>query len=119
MNLNPRSTLRPSLVAAVVAVVGFLFVAVAQADEIRVVDARGLVRAVKISRGAVRVVVTLEGVPAGSVRGECIATNVDGLSAEKRVQVSGKGECVFSDITGGSWQILVPPGFSWRVELYE
>jgi hypothetical protein len=107
------------VVSALLLAVGLLCAAAAHADEIRVVDARGLVRAVKISRGAVRIVVTLEGAMAASPRGECVATNVDGLSAEKRVQVSAKGECVFSDVTGGSWQIVVPSGFSWRVQLYE
>ena len=105
--------------SSMVLAVGLLCAVGAHADEIRVVDARGLVRAVKISRGAVRVVVTLEGDKGASPRGECVATNVDGLSAENRVQVSAKGECLFSDVTGGSWQIVVPSDFSWRVQLYE
>jgi hypothetical protein len=89
------------------------------ADEVRIVDARGLVRAVRISRGSVRVVVTLESGEKKTVAGECVATNVDGLSAEKRAPISQRSECVFLGIGGGSWQIAVPQGFSWRVQVYE
>lgn len=91
-----------------------------KAEEIRIVDERGLVRVVKITRGAVKVLVTLESKSdTVTAHGECRAINVDGLAAEKRVQVSEKGECVFQGVTGGSWQITVPPQFQWRVQLYE
>jgi len=89
------------------------------ADEIRVVDARGLVRAVKITRGAARMVVTLEPKNDVATTGECVATNVDGLAAEKRVAVSEKYECTFAEVRGGSWQISVPKDYMWRVQLYE
>jgi hypothetical protein len=89
------------------------------ADEIRVVDGRGLVRAVKITRGAASIVVTLEPANGIAAKGECLATNVDGLAAEKRVAISAKSECAFSEVTGGSWQISVPQGYTWRVRLYE
>lgn len=85
------------------------------AAEIRVVDAGGLVRAVKVVRGNVRLVISLTRV----VAGECVATNVDGLAAEKRSAVSPKGECVFEDVSVGSWQIQVPGGVGWRVSMYE
>ncbi len=89
------------------------------ADEIRVVDTRGLVRAVKITRGSARIVVTLETRAGSAVTGECVATNVDGLAAEKRVAISTKSECTFTEVRGGSWQIAVPQGYMWWVQLYE
>lgn len=87
----------------------------AVAAEIRVVDAGGLVRAVKVVRGNARVVIALN----QSVSGECVATNVDGLAAEKRVAVSPQGECVFVDVGVGSWQVQVPGSVGWRVRIYE
>jgi hypothetical protein len=89
------------------------------ADEIRVVDARGLVRAVKVTKGALRMVVILEPANSAVVKGECVATNVDGLAAEKRVPVSPQSECTFTEVSGGSWQVSVPQGATWRVQLYE
>lgn len=85
------------------------------AAEIRVVDAGGLVRAVKVVRGNARLVISLTSVATG----ECVATNVDGLAAEKRIAVSSKGECVFEDVSVGSWQIQVPGSVGWRVRIYE
>jgi hypothetical protein len=85
------------------------------AEEIRVVDAGGLVRAVKVVRGNTRIVVTLNSPTAG----ECVATNVDGLAVERRVSVSPRGECVFADVAVGSWQVQVPGNVGWRVRIYE
>jgi hypothetical protein len=85
------------------------------AEEIRVVDAGGLVRAVKVVRANARIVVTLN----SAATGECVATNVDGLAAERRVPVSPQGECIFSDVGVGSWQVQVPGKVGWRVRIYE
>ena len=85
------------------------------AAEIRVVDAGGLVRAIKVVRQNARIVVTLNSPTAG----ECLATNVDGLAAERRVPVSPRGECVFADVGVGSWQVQVPGNVGWRVRIYE
>lgn len=85
------------------------------AAEIRVVDAGGLVRAVKVVHENARIVVTLNSVASG----ECVATNVDGLAAERRVPVSSRGECVFSNVGVGSWQVQVPGSVGWRVHIYE
>jgi hypothetical protein len=91
----------------------------AWADQIRIVDSGGLVRAIKVTRVMARVVITFQGANASSIKGECIATNVDGLAAEKRVPVSAKAECAFSDVGGGSWQLTVPNGANWQVRIYE
>lgn len=89
------------------------------AQEMRIVDAHGLVRAVRATKGvAVRIVVTLDLLDKPAPKGECVANNVDGLASEKRVPVSAsKGECVFTDVAPGSWQIAVPEGFTWRVRM--
>jgi hypothetical protein len=88
---------------------------VSAAAEIRVVDAGGLVRAVKVVRENARIVVTLN----FPTVGECVATNVDGLAAERRVAVSPRGECVFPDVGVGSWQVQVPGKVGWHVRIYE
>lgn len=88
------------------------------AAELRIVDAAGLVRAIKVVRDNAKVVVTFEG-SSGALRGECIATNVDGLAPEKRTSISPQGECVFTDVAVGSWQLVVPQGAKWRARIYE
>jgi hypothetical protein len=85
------------------------------AAEIRVVDAGGLVRAVRVVRENARIVVRLN----APTSGECVATNIDGLAAERRVPVSPQRECVFADVGVGSWQVQVPGNVGWRVRIYE
>jgi hypothetical protein len=87
----------------------------AEAAEIRVVDSTGLVRAVRVVQQNSRIVIAIK----GGVQGECVATNVDGLSAEKRVAVSSKGECIFTDMPEGSWQVAVPGKATWQAKIYE
>lgn len=95
----------------------------AVAGEIRILDAAGLVRAVKVVRGGARVVVTVKSLTAPdtpkALQGECNAVNVDGIATEKHTSISNKGECVFSDLTEGAWQIRVPEKLAWRVQIYE
>jgi hypothetical protein len=96
------------------------FAATAVASELKILDSAGLVRAVKVVKNEAKVVLNLQ--PNGSsvaIRGECIATNIDGLAAEQRVGVSAKGECVFAGLSRGSWQITVPNAVSWKVQIYE
>jgi hypothetical protein len=90
------------------------------AAELRILDSAGLVRAVRVVKDGGKAVLTLQrnGVPAAA-QGECVATNVDGLSAEQRVAISAKGECVFNGLSSGSWQIAVPSEVTWRVRIYE
>lgn len=93
------------------------------AAELRVVDAAGLVRALKVVRGPARIVITLQ--PASgpgstaAVRGECVAVNIDGLAAEKKAQVNSRSECIFEQMSEGSWQIRVPEKVTWRTQVYE
>lgn len=117
MKVRGRDLLKVVCISALVSIGAVVFDA--SADEIRVVDARGLVRAVKITQGVARMVVTFEPPNGVAAKGECVATNVDGLAAQKRVAISVKSECTFSEVTGGSWQISVPQGYMWRVQLYE
>jgi hypothetical protein len=91
---------------------------IAYASELRVVDSAGLVRAVKVVQNQGRIVITVQEV-AGAIQGECVAVNVDGLSAEKHTSLSPKGECVFTDMPVGSWQITVPVKAKWRAQIYE
>jgi hypothetical protein len=90
-----------------------------RADQIRIVDSGGLVRAIKVTRAVAKVIVTIQSPQPQIIKGECIANNVDGLAAEKRVAISAKGECVFSEVSGGSWQITVSGGVNWQVRIYE
>ena len=90
-----------------------------RADQIRIVDSGGLVRAIKVTRSVAKVIVTIQSPQPQTIKGECIATNVDGLAAEQRVAISAKGECVFSQASGGSWQITVTGGVNWQVRIYE
>jgi hypothetical protein len=96
-----------------------LWPGIAFGEETRIVDGHGLVRAVRITKGnSVQVIVALELINKAVPRGDCVAINVDGLNSEKRVPISqAKGECVFTDVASGSWQITVPPGFNWRVRI--
>lgn len=90
----------------------------ADAAELRVVDSGGLVRAVRIVRGKARVVIVFQ--PGGkSTGGECVATNVDGLATERHASVSAQGECTFTEMSEGSWQINVPGDRKWRAQIYE
>lgn len=93
------------------------FVGSAAAAELRVVDSAGLVRAVKVIRDTGQVVVTVRAAGDAKVQGECGATNVDGLAAEQKAPVSGQGECVFSNLPGGTWQIVVPQGTTWKARI--
>jgi hypothetical protein len=95
-------------------------VASASAGELKILDSAGLVRAVKVVKNEAKIVVTLQpGAASGATRGECVAANIDGLAAEQRVGVSAKGECVFAGLSSGSWQITVPDGIRWKVQIYE
>ncbi len=106
------------LLLMVVVFVGI--VATASASELKILDSVGLVRAVKVVKNEAKVVLTLQpGTDAGALRGECIATNIDGLAAEQRVSVSTKAECIFAGLSNGSWQITVPQGVGWKAQIYE
>jgi hypothetical protein len=102
----------------VVGLIGFLLVQEhVQAADIKIIDSAGLIRAVRIVKDTSVVKVSLVDAP-GS-RGECVATNVDGIASERREPISGKGDCVFSSLAAGTWQITVSGGARWRVRINE
>lgn len=112
-----RGTIRRFLVVACV-VSAFAFGSAAVAAELRLIDASGLVRAIKVVKSNARVVIKISS-STGAISGECVATNVDGLASERRAPISADGECEFKDMTGGSWQITTPAASKWRAVVYE
>lgn len=90
----------------------------ASTAQLRILDTTGLVRVARIVResGEVRVKLAPQGDPKS---GECVVTNLDGLAAERRAPVSTAGECVFSGLQAGSWQLRVPNDARWRAQIYE
>lgn len=108
----------PARLAASICCLVIAFATGALAAELRIVDGAGLVRAIKVVRTNAKVIIRFEqsGAP---LRGECVATNVDGLAQEKRTSVSPQGECVFNDVSVGSWQVVAPKGAAWRAQIYE
>ena len=81
------------------------------AEEIKIVDDKGLTRAIKVAKEAKRVVLsTSEGVT------ECRATNVDGVVGDK-VEKAQSGSCVFSSLHTGTWQIQVKPPGRWKAKI--
>jgi|GEM_PF-1794099 len=95
----------------------FSFNTAAVADELRILDSTGLVRAVRVVRGAAAVTVKVEG--AQPPAGECVAANLDGLATEKRQPISTTGVCLFTELASGTWQIDLPRKLRWRVTISE
>ncbi len=95
----------------------FAFNTAAVADELRILDSTGLVRAVRVVRGAAAVTVKVEG--AQPPAGECVAANLDGLATEKRQPISTTGVCLFTELASGTWQIDLPRKLRWRVTISE
>jgi len=85
---------------------------IASAAEIRIVDGVGLVRAVRLVKGPSTVVVV--GVDVGA---QCSALSVDGIEGERNVSASGSGECTFSALPPGTWQIKVSSGHRWKARI--
>ena len=108
-----------NLLPCLLAVAVFFNGSLVLAAEVRVIDSQGLVRAVKITRGRARIVVSLSASPGIKLVGECVASNVDGIAAEKRVHVTPNGQCVFDDISEGAWQLTVPESATWKAVIYE
>ncbi|MEY4668165.1 MAG: hypothetical protein RL518_864 [Pseudomonadota bacterium] len=88
-----------------------------EAADIKIVDSTGLIRAVRVVRDSSRVTVSV--VDPKGVRGECVATNIDGIASERRENLSAKGECLFNGLAAGTWQVTVTGGAHWRVRIDE
>jgi hypothetical protein len=85
--------------------------------QLRILDSAGLVRATKVVVDSGTVKISLD--EAGLVKGECVATNLDGLAAERRIPVSPNAQCFFEKLSIGSWQVKVPGDVRWRAQIYE
>lgn len=88
-----------------------------EAADIKIIDATGLIRAVRVVKDSSIVRVTVTDPP--GVRGECVASNVDGIASERREPISAEGECVFKALAAGTWQVSVSGGARWRVRIHE
>lgn len=86
------------------------------ADEVRVVDRLGLVRAVRTVSGESTVVIQLSPKAAQGIR-ECILTNVDGLATERRVPVDKDGRCVVARVAATTWQVDAPAQGPYQVQI--
>jgi hypothetical protein len=101
-----------------VGILGFLLVQEhVQAADLKIIDSSGLIRAVRIVKDSSTVRISLVDSP--GARGECVATNVDGIASERREQISPKGECIFKSLAAGTWQVAVSGGVRWRVHINE
>ena len=106
------------VVAFIIGVLGVLLIQEhSEAADLKIVDSAGLIRGVRVVRESSRVTVSLMD-PKGA-RGECVATNVDGIASERREAISPKGECVFGSLAAGTWQVTVSGGARWRVRIDE
>jgi hypothetical protein len=88
-----------------------------EAADLKIVDSAGLIRGVRVVRDSSQVTVSL--VDPKGARGECVASNVDGIASERREPISPKGECVFNALAAGTWQVTVTGGARWRVRIDE
>lgn len=106
------------IIGFLVGMFGFLIVQEhVQAADIKIIDSAGLIRAVRVVKDSSVVRVTVTDPP--GARGECVASNVDGIASERREPISAKGECVFSALAAGTWQVTVSGGARWRVRINE
>ncbi len=98
------------------ALVGFSVLSTVWADEIRVVDRSGLVRAVGTVKRESTIVLELDAATARETK-ECVLSNIDGLSAERRAAVSPDGRCIFRGAIATSWQVEVPQRGRYKVRI--
>lgn len=87
----------------------------ASALDVRIVDSKGLIRAVSVVKDTSRV--TIRALDHQEVSGECVAVNVDGIASERREKLGPSGECVFNSLVAGTWQITVSTTSRWRAKI--
>lgn len=90
------------------------------ANELKIIDAMGLIRAVKIIRDPVSLRINVQEPSAARAANSrehvsCFAVNTDGLASERSVQADEHRNCVFSNMTAGTWQVHVEDGREWSV----
>jgi hypothetical protein len=104
---------------------GLFWVVSGYASELKIVDSVGLVRAIKVVRAPIVVVVTIENetrtVPSSGTdnQQECRAVNVDGLAADRSVLPDEARRCVFRHMPAGIWQLEIPQDREWKVHFDE
>lgn len=104
---------------------GLFGVVSVHASELKIVDSVGLVRAIKVVRAPIAVVVTIENdtqaVPSPDTdnQQECRAVNVDGLAADRSVLLDKARRCVFRNMPAGIWQLKIPQDREWKVHFDE
>jgi hypothetical protein len=88
----------------------------ARADELRVVDRAGLVRAVRSIKGEGTIVVQLSP-EAARTTPECVLLNIDGTTTERRAPVDSQGRCVVRQAAATTWQVDVPSTGRYKVQI--
>lgn len=86
------------------------------ADELRVVDRTGLVRAVRSVKGEATITIQLSPEAARTAK-ECVLINVDGLTTERRVAVDSQGRCVVRQAAATTWQVDTPAQGRYQVQI--
>jgi hypothetical protein len=72
-------------------------------------------RATKVVVESATVTISLD--EEDGVKGECVATNLDGLATERTAPISPNGQCSFEKLSAGSWQVKVPVTGRWRAQI--
>ncbi len=86
------------------------------ADEVRVVDRAGLVRAVRSVKGEGTIVIQLSP-EAARTTPECVLLNIDGTTTERRAPVDSQGKCVVRQAAATTWQVDVPSTGRYKVQI--
>jgi hypothetical protein len=86
------------------------------ADELRVVDRSGLVRAVRSVKGEGTIVIQLSP-EAARITADCVLLNVDGTTTERRAPVDSQGRCVVRQAAATTWQIDTPSSGRYQVQI--
>jgi hypothetical protein len=106
------------LVAFLIGILGVLVIQErSEAADLKIVDSAGLIRGVRVVRESSRVTVSV--VDSKGARGECVASNIDGIASERRESISPEGVCIFNALAVGTWQLTVTGGVRWRVRIDE
>lgn len=90
------------------------------ADELKVVNSMGLIRAVKIIRAPVTLRIQVRNSSGDELSNAgqrllCSAVNTDGLASERSVEADRNRACIFKNISAGTWQIQVQGAKEWSV----
>lgn len=106
---RPRSLPRTLLSASIIFVISVAIPLRAEADELRVVDSLGLVRAIKSGESYTEVLVTVRSNDGSPVNpgSTALLSNVDGISADLSVQLEAPASFRFHGVQRGTWKIVI------------